>query len=336
MAPMAELLRKLRLLEKAVPEDIRNDTNYSGIRIDETGRTVAPAKSAFTIGFPKTGTQADAVDTRLIQSPRFQLAMAEAEVTPAEYFDPAYLTKLQHRCSAGDAGYSTSRPDDNPRDCGNAGTLGWFFFLDGVPVCVGSYHVFCPEGDATPLESTAVFRCGLREPSGARGIPIGSLLQFDKANSSITRIFDCALIRISDVHLLTGEFAPIRCTDGSNLVRPYPMTLANESVIAGGESFYSVGQLTRTCATSSFQGVGSRKAEGQMLYEQLFFAKFTQEGDSGAVIVHEKSNSVVGLVWAIDSKYTIANPLYRKPWHCCGKRTVDGVTLPEFQTKPCA
>jgi hypothetical protein len=70
-----------------------------------------------------------------------------------------------------------------------------------------------------------------------------------------------------------------------------------------------------------------------MFHEQLFFDIRTQDGDSGAAVVHANTNTVIGLVAGKSGKYTIACPLYRKNWRSHGLKTVDGITLPDLRSK---
>ena len=86
-----------------------------------------------------------------------------------------------------------------------------------------------------------------------------------------------------------------------------------------------------------FAGVGSRKVTDKLgtrwLYEQLFFGATNDAGDSGAVVVHERSNAVVALNIGREASFTIASPLYRKPWKLLGPRKLpDGTEIPAFST----
>jgi hypothetical protein len=322
---LSDLLWKLRRIERSVPDDIREDGNFLGLRVDESGRFVSIGR-LFDSPVAK---EADVI-ARLERLPAFVDALNDAELMLTRDGDDATNVRF-HKCYAGDGAYPARCSDHcftaNRRA---AGTLGWFCYLDGVPVAVASYHVFCPSGDRTPLHSTCAYWWAYNGAAD-QDYRIGSLWNYDRADDARKRLFDCALIRIDDVSLLSGALAA--CDNG--LQRPYPGRLADENAIADGETFYMIGMKTRSAAATRFKGVGSRKlgdaGRTNMYYEQLFFERCSVPGDSGAVIVHEKTNAIAGQTLAADGLFTIASPLYRKPWRHVGFRTVGAVTLPDLR-----
>lgn len=326
---ITELLWKLRRVERSVPDEISGDDNFLGLRVDESGRFVSIAQLFFD---PALAAQADDAAGRLTRLRAFREALSDAALELADD-DGAAMTTQVHRCSAGDGGYAARCSDHcysaNRTD---AGTLGWFFCLDGQPLGIGSYHVLCPRGDNTPLHSTCIYWCACAG-AGEEDFRIGTLWNYDRGDAAGKRLFDCALIRVDDVGQLTGALAI--CDNGMR--RPYPQELAVAADITRDERFYMVGMKTKTWSVASFKGVGSRKlahlGRAAMFHEQLFFERCSDAGDSGAIIVHERSNRVVGLTMAADAQFTIANPLYRKPWRNAGTRTIRGVTLPDLRIR---
>jgi hypothetical protein len=325
---VAQLLSQLRRIESAVSDDVRNDDNFLGLRVDESGRFATIARLFFRAHGENDG-ESD-VASRLRRNPAFAHALREAGLTLADD-DDATATRL-HKCAAGDAGYASRCSDHcHAANRAAAGTLGWFFCLDGTPVCVGSRHVFCQSGDRTPLHSTCVYWRAYND-DGVGDYRIGTLWNYDRDTDSGARLFDSALIKIDDVDVLSGTLA--LCDDG--LQRPYPLRLASEGAISSNESFYMIGMLSRTSRSTRFKGVGSRKftrdGTRAQFDEQLFFERCSIPGDSGAVIVHERSNAVAGLTLAADALFTIANPLYRKPWRYAGLRRLGSLTLPDLRS----
>jgi hypothetical protein len=324
---IAALLWKLRRVERSVPGDIRRDDNFLGLRVDESGRFVSIAQLFFD---PASAAHADAAAGRLSRQREFRAALDDAALELIDDDGRAGGAR-PHTCSAGDGAYAARCSDHcYTANRSDAGTLGWFFCLDGQPLGIGSYHVLCPRGDDTPLHTTCVYRCADADADDFR---IGSLWNYDRADAAGKRLFDCALVRVDDPGRLTGALAI--CDNGAR--RPYPQELAAEADITGDERFYMVGMHTKTWNTTSFKGVGSRKlahlGKAAMFHEQLFFERCSDAGDSGAILVHERSNRVVGLTMAADALFTIANPLYRKPWRNAGTRTIRGVTLPDLRVR---
>ena len=89
------------------------------------------------------------------------------------------------------------------------------------------------------------------------------------------------------------ESAYRACADGS--VRGYVSDFA--ASLSVNELHFKVG-LTTGCTTGNLLGVGSTTAGGITRRGQLLFQRMTQPGDSGSIVVHEKSNRLVGLHFA--------------------------------------
>jgi hypothetical protein len=138
-------------------------------------------------------------------------------------------------------------------------------------------------------------------------------------------------VKIDDIGLVSGSM-------GSVAAKPYPSSLGGAEMIAAGESYYMVGANTGQAKATQFRGVGSRKilqhdGSPKFYTQQLFFDACGRPGDSGAIIVHEATNSVVGLNMAGEAHFAIANPLYQKGWRFKEmKKTIDGIALPSLTT----
>jgi hypothetical protein len=316
---LAELLRKLRLVERALPRELAQDSDYRGIRVDENGSelsiTLASAAS------PLAGALARAL----------AVALGQAQLRLAPNADGG---RRLHGIAAGDAAYRArcaSADFGAPANREAGGTLGWFFWLDGRPFGIGSYHVFCADGDRTVPGSICAFR---RDPRGREfDRRVGRLWHYDRADTRL-RLYDCALILIDDPSSLSGAYRRI-----AGVSRPYPLQLGSDNLIMQGERFYIVGagSTADDVRDTLFRGVGSARfavppTGESMLHEQLFFDARTANGDSGAVVVHAASNAVVGLVAGGGGAHTIASPLYRKPWRYAGVASALGVSLPAFHT----
>lgn len=312
---MEQLLFKLDVLEKAVPIDIRNDPCYGGLRLDPEGRQCAIGISELP---PTNATAAIAtpLDERLFTgSPEFRDAMENLGILRIP--DPDRALHLQLLAgSAGDGIYPANK------DRKVYSTLGWVFRLDDRLVGMGSRHGLYPGDNTQNYIGTKV--CVRRQNGDAE---IGSLLQFTPDPQNGRRRFDCALIELTDP------------TAGPNLGQDSewfpPSKLGTVDDFQPGQSFRLVGAGSGGATPAmTFGGVGSRKVAWDdgtwtMFYEQLFFAPCeAHNGDSGAVIVAEDSQSAVGLVLAREGGFTIANPIYTLPWKYLGS---DG-GLPIFHT----
>ena len=307
-----ELLGKLRAVQRVLPDAVRNHSSYKGMRISPNGRQLRVYKS------PR-GDPSPPLDA-FMQSETLR-TVCKAEGLNKYGLAHRFQAMLQ-RSSAGEGVYVGENP-------GDAGTLGWFFHLDRTLVGIGSYHVLCPEGDASLPGAVA--------RSSADGKEIGRVWRFDPAHGRGRRMFDCALIKIDDIRNLTGEMAPCVCAGGKTCLSPYPLMLTSVESIRPMDKFFLRGNRTTGCTELGFQGVGSitiptSNGDTPMLYEQLFFDLGSDGGDSGAIVLHKNTNTVAGIVVGQVDSLTVASPLYRKPWKFVGLKTIGGITLPHLHS----
>ncbi|TYO61377.1 hypothetical protein FXV83_38340 [Bradyrhizobium hipponense] len=144
------------------------------------------------------------------------------------------------------------------------GTVGWSFYLDGVPVCLSNWHVFCANGNQTPL-GTPIF---------LKGVSKATLYMFQSLEAS-GNSFDLALGRYNDPADALAEMRA--CEDGST--RPYPMALTPYLKGGDGATYFKVGARPPTCRSGTLRAAGTRKIkydDGERWFDwQLIFSKMS-------------------------------------------------------------
>jgi hypothetical protein len=309
----------LHAIEGAIPAGIRADANFAGLRLDRTG-------TELRIALFVPDARPPLVD-RLLDAPEFRaLLHAHRLRVGAEH---GVLRLLG--CSAGDQGYAPER------NYVHFGTFGWIVCLDGFPACLGSYHVFCPAGDDSARGREPVFW----RDRDARQLPrrVGTLYDFVPMAKADPRRFDLAAVRLDDVGVIANLWSDWKTRSG----HAYPLALAPIDRTGDDERYYVVGAgMLQDRVELVFRGIGTRKdpVNGYYFRDQLFFAPVDAEyrlvgGDSGAVVVHDRSNAVVGMAMMTSSGLTVANPLCQMPWRPARNATVvlGGVRLPAFSTR---
>ena len=311
---MRDLLRKLRRLEFRLGPKVWKEPDFCGLRIDETGSVVHIS----------VGGMASGIETRIAAKLKSTMKRERLCLGATEHTGE---TRLQG-FSAGDSAYSApcdcAASRDTIRD--SNGTIGWFVLLDDVPVGIGSQHAFCVDGRSR-------YSCIYQYDDLGRNEPLIGREWSSLQSSSGRRLFDCSLVRVADPSQISGRVRTVR-----DYLSPYPIALGNASVLHQGQCFVILGKSRHgKPLTTTFRGVGSvrmKKDEPSAIFhEQLYFDVCTEGGDSGSVVVHTGTNTVVGLVLGISGAFTIANPLYRKRWRFVGLRMVDGVVLPLLRSK---
>jgi hypothetical protein len=203
------------------------------------------------------------------------------------------------------------------------GTLGWNFYLNHELVCLSNWHVFCKQGNETPIGASIAIN----------GSVEATLYTFQRLYPS-GNVYDYALARYIQPDDAAGIMRA--CDNGQSL--PYPRTLSpRNSVIAGdGRQYNKVGAREPTCRTGTLVGVidcAVKYDDGvtRSFQSQLLFSKMTDPGDSGAIVVREDDTSVTGLNFAGSETQTIANPIFLADWHRDGVIRLDnGTELPVF------
>lgn len=311
-----ELLDLLHAVEDTLPQDIRFDANFAGLRLDDTGTTVSVSE------FTALGIS---LESRLNHVPEFRrLADARGLQTSTEYA----AIQLLSQCAAGDKGYT---PVTNSK---GFGTFGWIVCLDGNPACIGSHHVFCSFGDDSHRGVDVIYWADRNLQLAPA--PVGTLYDFIPIRNMEPRVFDLAAVKFDDVRTIANLWTHWRARTG----RPYPLRVSSALRIDSGGHYYVVGAgMCEDFVELDFKGIGTRKyaQDGDYFRDQLFLSPTDTRhqcrgGDSGAVIVHEGSNEVIGLVMMTSSGFTVANPLSQLPWKYNGTVVLAGIALPSLST----
>ena len=226
---------------------------------------------------------------------------------------------------------TVSSPGDtaSPSGADYYGTAGWNIIYMGIPVCVSNYHVLCPQGNDTPLNTTRISLAGQN---------IASLYLFqpvDFGGAPPYNVWDYALAAFDNEADAGTTMRP--CDNG--YVYPYPEILGSTANF--GDTFYKVGARAPICREGKLTTVGTVFVNydnlgniGAWFNQQLIFDKMTDPGDSGAVIVSKSDNAVVGLNFAGNDDQTIANPIYQVDWFPVGFRELpNGHRLPMFERR---
>lgn len=307
---MQKLIDKLRLLEAALPPEMILDKDYLGLRITEDGKeAIISIASSTKVKNVELLVRDDPNFMKILNTESLLLHVVEGEI-----FKPQAVM-------AGSPGFG--------QGLNGYGTLGWFIYLDDQLVGVSNYHVLCASGDNTPL-GTPVF-----SGNPGKASALGSLHAFDALGTAFPRLFDFAMVAISDLSLISAEFVP--CESGAKY--QYPTRFGTSEDLRPSENYYTVGARAPMCSEGKFRGIGSALVGpypgGQNYYfsEQLFFDSMSKPGDSGSLIVQKSSNCVIGLLFAgIENQHTLANPIYRKGWTYAGTKAVKDIELPYFLT----
>lgn len=296
----------------ALPPDVTSHDNYLGVRVDESGATA-------TLGFRGEVPVELAISAQRAIESKTRLKYGGGEhatllLDLIPTMKPQSDSLVGESVNAGDS-CNVKRCHDGPTL--GSGTMGWFFFLDDELVCVTNRHVAVPSGSPDACLFT---------PDGRK---VGSYYWSDV--SPTRQVFDLALVMVVSSVRCSGKFRM-----GGPARRPYPKELWTDSTIDADASFYLVGATTAD-GTTHFRGVGCRKSafdkSERMYYDQLFFDRCSSGGDSGAVIVHEESNTVIGLASMVDSNFTIASPLFLQPWKYREMVERAGVQFPRLSAK---
>lgn len=304
---MNELSRKLQEFQSILPAEVFIDPQFIGYRINEQG-------TELTIVWASAPVAKD----------REAFLHASAEVAAFLQRESLALTSLvedaprAQAVAAGTSGFG--------QGLNGWGTLGWFIYLDDQLVCVSNHHVLCAAGDQSRI-GTPVYSGSLGQAT-----KLGYLYEFDPIESASPRLFDFALAAVDSPSLVSSMFAA--CDNGD--VHPYPKRLGFTENITGSGTYTKVGARSPVCAEGRFRGLTSTYvtyANGKKYFfvEQLLLDPISRPGDSGSIVVHSQTNSVIGLIFAgNEGVSSLANPLYRKGWTYVGTRAVDNFELPMF------
>ncbi|MBX3319100.1 MAG: hypothetical protein KF890_04405, partial [Nitrospira sp.] len=172
------------------------------------------------------------------------------------------------------------------------GTIGWSIVLDEDPVMISNSHVFCSRGNDTPLD-TAIMA------TGATGTSVVGRLAYCHPMTRSNNLWDLAIAKYLPSVIPSGQMRS--CEDGSRL--PYPMKLGFTDDLFAGDTHSTIGRTRPICSNGKLVTVGSATVdygEGvlRQFKDQLMFEKISQPGDSGSIVINERTRQVMGLLFA--------------------------------------
>jgi hypothetical protein len=133
---------------------------------------------------------------------------------------------------------------------------------------------------------------------------IAELTRFIPLQPNVLNQFDCAIAKISDPAAVSNAILQIGPPSG---VKAAQIDMTVEKF--GRSTGYTVGQITsiETDITVQYNDAQSFTFGGQIIVTGLQGNDFSQEGDSGALIVERNSKMAVGLLFAGTPTHTAAN-----------------------------
>ena len=137
-------------------------------------------------------------------------------------------------------------------------------------------------------------------PSNGR---VGALSAFVRLHADQSNLVDCAISEVSDPTLVTNSILKIGVPKGA-------ATAQNNMVVHkfGRTTGYRVGLVDTTVMDVLVDyDMGTLAFEDQIIVRGLNGVAFSDEGDSGALVVERNTGRAVGLIFAGSASHTIAN-----------------------------
>jgi hypothetical protein len=132
---------------------------------------------------------------------------------------------------------------------------------------------------------------------------IGRLSAFVELSASQPNLVDCAISEVTDLALVTNSIMKIGVPTGT--------TTAQSNMIVhkfGRTTGYRVGFIDATMMDVLVDyAIGSLTFHNQIIIKGLNGQAFSDEGDSGALIVERNTSRAIGLLFAGSTSHTIAN-----------------------------
>lgn len=203
------------------------------------------------------------------------------------------------------------------------GTLGFICVLNDKLVCTSNAHVFCGRGNSTKLDFNPVIEIGTNQ-DGFRAA--ARLMYFERMGLACKgheaeRDFAVAVFDEDVAPSVRPEFVPYNAQ--GNRVE-YPVNgFTKEADMSYSDTFYRVGAMSNDGKPVAYIGAESAKVtyeepfNGCVHFKKLaLFDVSTVGGDSGSLMVHERTKSAVGLVLGIDvdKPRTCVMPFWTLPW----------------------
>lgn len=133
--------------------------------------------------------------------------------------------------------------------------------------------------------------------------PIGRLSAFVELSASQPNLVDCAISEVNDVALVTNSIMKIGVPKGTS-------TAQSNMIVHkfGRTTGYRVGFVDVTMMDVLVDyAIGSLTFQDQIIIKGLNGQAFSDEGDSGALIVERNTSRAIGLLFAGSASHTIAN-----------------------------
>jgi hypothetical protein len=184
----------------------------------------------------------------------------------------------------------------------NAGTFGALVKRGARRFVLSNNHVLADENQlpvGAPTFQPGFLDAGSPPTTG----PIATLSAFRTLEPAQPNAVDCAISEISDPSLVTNSIIKIGVPNG---IAP-----ALSSMIVhkfGRTTGYRVGFVDATMMDVSVDyNIGTLKFDDQIIIKGLNGEPFSDEGDSGALVVERTTSRAVGLLFAGSASHTIAN-----------------------------
>ena len=183
-----------------------------------------------------------------------------------------------------------------------AGTFGALVKRGARRFVLSNNHVLADENQLTIGALT--FQPGFLDAGvPASTAPIGKLSAFVELRASQPNIVDCAISEVHDLALVTNSIMKIGVPKGT--------TTAQSNMIVhkfGRTTGYRVGFVETTMMDVLVDyAIGTLTFHDQIIIKGLNGQAFSDEGDSGALIVERNTSRAIGLLFAGSTSHTIAN-----------------------------
>lgn len=208
------------------------------------------------------------------------------------------LDRLIGSCSGVKDGHSAER-----QGTAGSGTVGWCFALNGRHLGISNWHVFCGEPACSPNPGQTDVLLGGRP---------AKLVHVVAPIAGQDNRLDLALAEFANPSVICGLVR-----DDENLPRfDVPLEVAKDVPVGSDEDFRMAGNETNSCVDKKLTRIADVDYTlGGVRYhfarQFVFPSGMATHGDSGAVAVWQRHNTVAGLLFAIDpsSREVYANPL---------------------------
>jgi hypothetical protein len=208
------------------------------------------------------------------------------------------LDRLIGSCSGVKDGHSAQRDHTS-----GSGTVGWCFELNEQRLGISNWHVFCGEQACSSEPGQTDVLLGGRP---------AKLVHVAAPVAGQDNRLDFALAEFATSSVICGMVR-----DDENLPRfDVPLELAKNVPVGSDENFRMAGNETNSRVDQKLTRIADvdytlHSVRYHFVRQFVFSAGMATHGDSGAVAVRQRDNTVAGLLFAVDrsSHEAYANPL---------------------------